>query len=397
MRQTKIKEVKKMKRKIKKYVTILIITVVANGMIGCKHNVKSERHIHTEDTGMITAEPTCVRKGERTYKCSVCDEVLRIENIEELGLCETPIDAETYKPATSLSKYVYFGVFPRTIKESSVTIDESSYKQMGANIYYKGNDEEYYAKIIAKPESSRPVYSDGRYIYETLEYFKVEPIKWKILTNDYNEKKNSLLLAEEMLTGNIPYFNYTSLKGYRIVDDDKIVDHNNYEYSQIRAYLNGLDYYYDTIDNETKKNSEYKEIGFLQTAFTQAAQDLIVKTIVDNGEYSTTDTEENITKSSYYACYDTLDKIFLLSVKEVTAEKFGFGAYNCSDVESGRIREITDYAKANYASYYGWLLRSPDTLVHDTRIAWYGGSIDHDTVQSRRYGIVPALTISLGQ
>ena len=28
---------------------------------------------HTEDTGTVTTEPTCVTKGVRTYKCTVCE------------------------------------------------------------------------------------------------------------------------------------------------------------------------------------------------------------------------------------------------------------------------------------------------------------------------------------
>ena len=40
---------------------------------------------HKSDAGTITTEPTCTEKGEKTYKCTVCGEVLKTETVPEKG------------------------------------------------------------------------------------------------------------------------------------------------------------------------------------------------------------------------------------------------------------------------------------------------------------------------
>ena len=121
--------------------------------------------------------------------------------------------------------------------------------------------------------------------------------------------------------------------------------------------------------------------GFLQTAFTAEAQNLIAATSVDN----------------------TRDKIFLLSVEEATTPAYGFDSSTTSGTGNARIRVTTDFAKANYAfqsstSGYGgwWWLRSPS--LGDVRvcvISVAGSANNYDVAGSTEGGIVPALTISL--
>ena len=53
---------------------------------------------HTDDAGIVTIAPTCVTKGVRTYNCAVCKAYLRTEEISELY--SSPVDAETGLAAT---------------------------------------------------------------------------------------------------------------------------------------------------------------------------------------------------------------------------------------------------------------------------------------------------------
>ena len=271
--------------------------------------------------------------------------------------------------------YVEFGEWPQNIKDASVTVNESEGKQMGMFTYYLGDDDNYYVK-----------HSD--------EYYKVEPIKWRVLTTSYKqppEGGNALLLAESILTGGIPYYHFDRgeggmvWSGLRIIGGKEIYPYN-YEHSQIRAWLNGLSYQSKESEGATQSpKDEYKNAGFLQTAFTESAQKLIELTSVDNSAASTT------------------DKIFLLSQQEATNSEYGFGAY--SEKDSTRIRVTTDYAKATGAEQesrpgYGgwWWLRSPGYLDADQ--ARY---INNDGIADRNNnvivtdgGVVPALSISLG-
>ena len=353
---------------------------------------------HTEDSVPVTTAPTCVTKGVKTYKCSVCKVVLRTEELPELY--SSPVDSETDLAATKSSKYIYFGVFPKTVLPvgSTVIVDETISVKMGADTYYKGSDGEYYAKVMENAIGGSPYkYSDGTYAKQSSQnsyrYFKVEPIKWKVITDSYSGK--CLLLAEEILTANVPYY----VSHYSRTIAGETVYANNYKYSTIRAYLNGK---YES--NDTQSKTAYENKGFLQTAFTAEAQNLIAVTTVDNSAASTTDSGYKLPDAAKCACADTEDKIFLLSLKEATS--YGFPVYsNASNASNARIRKPTDYAMANYAyqdstAGYGgnWWLRSPyksGDIAYNVR---YDG-VPHDNYYidrvNNKYGVVPALSISL--
>ena len=360
---------------------------------------------HIWNEGEVTTVPTCVTKGVKTYKCSICQEVLGTEEIPEL-YC-SPVDAETDLAATSVSTYVYFGVFPKTVlpSNSTVTVDETDSVTMGANTYYKGSDGNYYAKVKENAFRKYYEYSDDTKAKQSSEnsyrYFKIEPIKWKVLTTDYNGK--ALLLAEDILTANVPYYNYNSYENTRTVGSDTNIYPSNYKYSQIRAYLNGLDYYYDESSTSTVKKTDYTGKGFLQTAFTATAQSKIAETVVDNSDASTIAAVGYIKKATTYACANTTDKIFLLSEKEVTTTAYDFAACDTYGAGNARIRFPTDYAKANYvfqtstAGYGGhWWLRSPYYYKsYDARTVRNDGDADsYCTVSDTQHGLVPALSIS---
>lgn len=355
--------------------------------------------LHTEDSGTVTTAPTCVTKGVKTYKCTVCNGVARTEEIPELY--STPVIEEV-----NGTTYVYFGVWPQSVlpKTSTVTVDETVSVTMGANTYYLGSDRNYYAKCAenANRTDTQYKYHDGTQVGSygtTTRYFKVEPIKWRVLTDNYSGKK--LLLAENILTANVPYYAYESRSNTRTVGSDTYIYPNNYKYSQIRAYLNGLDYYYDTSSTETTKKTDYTGKGFLQTAFTQNAQGLIAETVVDNSVETTSYSED--TYATKYACENTTDKIFLLSASEVINSDYGFAAYDSYGKGNTRIRFPTDYAKANRAAMSStdgnggyWWLRSPYyNYSYNARFV----NNDGDAFRSEYVcyiflGVVPALSIS---
>ena len=220
-------------------------------------------------------------------------------------------------------------------------------------------------------------------------YFKVEPIKWRVVTTDYNGTGNALLVAENVLTGGIPYYNGDDTRTI----NEATVYKNNYKYSTIRAYLNGA---YESEDTQTKT---YEGNGFLQKAFDLQSQTLIAVTNVDNSAASTADTGGERSESEYY-CANTNDKIFLLSLNESTRAGYGFGGY--ADVSDSRIRMAVDYSQANSAfnetSETGamFYLRSPQYHQPSCACAAAEGKASFSAETYREdYGIVPALTIAL--
>lgn len=285
---------------------------------------------------------------------------------------------------------VTFGRWPQTIKSEKVTITTEA-KIVGAFTYFKGSDGEWYAKLAERACRGDCTYSDGTAVGmggTTEKYFKVEPIKWRVLIDNYNGKK--LLFAENILI-NCAYHDNTASRDSFLYG--KIYP-NNYEESRIRAYLNGLSY---EVNNRTTSET-FLNKGFLQTAFTESELVLIAETTVDNSEISTNPDQWNNHNNPYASGRTTTDKIFLLSMQEVTTEVFGFDY----DTDSTRIRVATDFAKASgvsqstVAGYGGcWWLRSPYYMYSsDARnVERDGTAVFGSDVRSVSGGVVPALCI----
>lgn len=323
--------------------------------------------------------------------------------IDTFNWYESPIDAETGLPATASSTSVFFGVFPKSVvpESDSANIKESITKTVGAYTYYGDDYGNWYAKVVENSHGTSFKYTDETIVNKysdtnpTTRYFKVEPIKWRVLTLDYNNSGNALLIAENVLIGNIPFYETTAPTVPRTINNVTVYA-NNYKYSTIRAYLNGK---YETDDIQS---DVYTDKGFLQTAFTSAAQSRIADTLVDNSELTTGyDSESYAT----YTCDDTTDKIFLLSMSEVVNTDYKFDPYNIvSDASNHktRLRLSTDFARANNvyqssATYNGyWWVRSPfKSSQTSVRAVTYAGALSGNSdANTAYYGIVPALTIA---
>ncbi|MBR7080665.1 MAG: hypothetical protein IKI40_09125 [Treponema sp.] len=307
--------------------------------------------------------------------------------------------------AGTSSKYVYFGEWPQTIKATDVDLTPEC-KDVGMFKYWKGSDGFWYVNIRENAYHSGYKYSNGtdvgRYGVDDStgsyrsRYFKVEPIKWRVLTNNYNGKK--LLLAEDILI-NFMFYDYSN------VDREGSISPNNYKESRIRAWLNGLSYNEKPSDSENQAvNNEFMDKGFLQTAFTEAQRSAIMETTVSNNARSTNPNAIPLLWESgenSYVCDDTTDKIFLLSEQEVTNYEYYFAAHNQGGDVSARIRKTTDFAKAHGAYQVSssgecrWWLRSPCPssqshayIVRETGEADYPAAVDFAS-----YGVCPALCL----
>jgi hypothetical protein len=289
---------------------------------------------------------------------------------------------------------VTFGSFPQSEKASTVSITSET-KIVGSFTYYKGDDNEWYAELNSK-------------------YYKVEPIKWRVLTTNYDHDGNAstpgkkLLLAENILI-NFMYYDCYSVQ--RTIGTAAVYP-NNYEHSRVRAYLNGLSYQKKVSNSETQEADEtLLNKGFFQTAFTQAEQDAIAATTVINNARST-NPDSNATlwnngANQYASDTPTNDKIFLLSEQEVTKADYGFAEGNeykgdGTHNDSTRIRMATAFAQANGAyqnSTEGcggnWWLRSPRNnivnyahIVRDDGYASYTNEVINDGIS-----VVPALCL----
>ena len=285
---------------------------------------------------------------------------------------------------------VTFGTFPQSEKtDDTINVNESESKTVGSFTYYKGSDGEWYAKLNSK-------------------YYKVEPIKWRVLTADYNGTGKKLLLAENILI-NCKYYDFYNVNR---TNGTATIYPNNYESSRIRAFLNGLSYQKKTSNSAQETDESFVNKGFFQTAFTTQEQSAIASTtVVNNAESTVPDAiEESNLNLDFNGGFNqnasditTSDKIFLLSEQEVTKDDYGFAAYNVYGTGNTRIRMTTAFAEANGASQnsttgYGgsWWLRSPfyndSNSAHNVDIAGYAKY--NLSVYSNNVGVVPALCLN---
>lgn len=339
----------------------------------CYGEMNRETKITSEATGHTASnvikenviEATCTENGsyDEVIYCKKCSEELSrvsktieafITHVYENGYCKVCGEKQPYKID---GDYIYFGEYPQKIKSEEITIT-ATIDERG---YYLGSDGEWYAKVTATPRGS-VIFSTGSKVTSgTVYYFKVEPIRWRILS----ESDGTALILCDSIIENHRY------------DDNS----NNYADSEIRQWL-----------NET----------FYEMAFDDLQKEIIVTTTVDNSVESTG------YKSNSYACEDTEDKVFLPSYKEVTNSSYGFSS-SYSTCDTARRMQTTDYSRATGASvntsssYYGsgyWWLRSPYHYFKNcARFVYSGGDVYNSTYDStyvhNTSGIVPALQIQL--
>ena len=285
-----------------------------------------------------------------------------------------------------------FGDFPQTIAENQV---DSYYTETPVynDCWYLGKDGYFYEKCIENAYTGSEVasvikYSDGTTVQplsnNSSKYFKVEPIKWDVITFAEDEEHIKIFTTETILNGNIPYY---------IDEQDRTISEqtiypSNYKYSTLRAYLNGC---YEEDDTQTQT---YKNKGFLQKTFTADAQELILNIPVDNSVSSGFNYNEgNIPNSvinSSYICSDTNDKIFALSLTE---ESILIKLTNMF-----KKLNVSDYAKANHAfitqdgKVQGAWLRTPYDSTYTLVSSFGNATISISKVTNCR-GIIPMLYV----
>ena len=374
-------------------------------------------------------EATCTSAGYNDYEtCSRCD-YNTYEEIPSLGhnfvngkctrcgMSDGSGDVGSDETYTRDGNYIYFGLYPQTkVTDSSLILSlntmagtlptsSNSYSWTSYGYYIEGSVQNYMWYIDGKYNnvkyrgvyftSYRPylcidsssadnsLQDDNGYGLSTVYWFKYEPVKWRILT----EQSGKAFLMCDMAIDSQQY--YHSYNETRTIDG-KTVYPNNYAESEIRKWL-----------NET----------FYNTAFNSLQKSLVQTTVVDNSARST-NPYSNATLwnggNNDFVCENTSDKVFLLSEYEVTNPAYGFNS-TAGTVDVARQLKSSDYAKSQgcnqntSSSYLGncgrWWLRSP--YYDRNSFAWrvdsygYSNSTNIGGVYYSGSGVVPALWLDI--
>lgn len=364
--------------------------------------------LHEEDAA------TCQRTGTAAYyECTACHKYfsdLACQNrITDLSVLTLSITTHVYvrgvcymcgKPNELYScegDTVYFGYYPQSEVTNASLIStlnakagalptaddaklwtsygyyvQSSVKnymwyidvQNGSDCYRGVCFTSYRPYYVSGSAYERDSYQDENgYTANQVYWFKFEPIAWSIL----HEDDDTMLLLCDMILDS---------QAFQVQNGSAA---NNYAESTVRAFLNEI---------------------FFETAFSSLQKQIILTTAVSNNVASTG------AGNNPYACADTSDKVFLLSVQEAADAAAGFNDAQY-DYDTKRAKAPTEYAKAmgTYVSPNGstagngrWWMRSPQSSSASyVRLADCGGPINFLNADNTAVGVVPALRIQKSQ
>ena len=403
---------------------------------GCDYSSKSDRYVEKALGHNLkhheAKQADCLPGWEEYDECQRegCDYNTKVEipaNGKHSYVCDVCTTCNECNPVkyTREGNYIYFGHWPQTLERDEnvvaklnemagtpplprdnanpynweshegttymwqkiVIYNGTKYLGVQMNDYRASGIDALYDKI-----------TDNGYYKLNVYWFKYEPIKWRILTTS----ENSAYIMSDIA---LDFFSMQPDRKSEIRDDllasynnspgvpDGIYA-NNWEYSFIRSWLN------ETFYNEV---------------FNDLQKEIIQTTHLDNSARSCNPNDypkyygygENAGKNKYAdQCKDTDDKIFLLSLRDVTTTAYGFNKDVLAE-DPARNLQASDFAKFHGVSmgntqkdYVTWYTRSPSLAVGNqgyTTFVLYRdnkGVINSPNLVAEG-GVVPALWITL--
>lgn len=403
---------------------------------GCDYSSKSDRYVEKALGHNLkhheAKQADCLPGWEEYDECQRegCDYNTKVEipaNGKHSYVCDVCTTCNELNPVryTRDGDYIYFGHWPQTLERDEnvvaklnemagtpplprdnanpynweshegttymwqkiVIYNGTKYLGVQMNDYRASGIDALYDKI-----------TDNGYYKLNVYWFKYEPIKWRVLTTS----ENSAYIMSDIA---LDFFSMQPDRKSEIRDDllasynnspgvpDGIYA-NNWEYSFIRSWLN------ETFYNEV---------------FNDLQKEIIQTTHLDNSARSCNPNDypkyygygENAGKNKYAdQCKDTDDKIFLLSLRDVTTTAYGFNKDVLAE-DPARNLQASDFAKFHGVSmgntqkdYVTWYTRSPSLAVGNqgyTTFVLYRdnkGVINSPNLVAEG-GVVPALWITL--
>ena len=195
----------------------------------CSHDSSHVIYHEATVTSEITEATTttdCIKTYTATYDGHTDT---KVENLGRLVYSCDPILSEDQKTVT-------YGVYPRHYVSDDTVIAKLNALDNPNSLGYYYYGGYYYTKCVAHfTQYFNYQFEDGVVMQRNKEYwFKCEPIVWRVL----NKTDNTYLLFSDTA---LDVKQFHSSKENRTIDD-KTIYANNYEYSDIRAWLNN-DFY----------------------------------------------------------------------------------------------------------------------------------------------------------
>jgi len=305
-----------------------------------------------------------------------------------------PVYYTTYEKGDKT--YIEFGRYPqhvledkRTISDLKKGIADGSLLPDATGVYTYNNS--LFVKVKATPcqNDAKTYYgkfSDGTEVKKDEEYFfVVEPIVWRVMKGDVSDPDSELLLLSESVLTASRFRSELKTREFNGLP----VYASNWEYSDIRTFLNG---------------------EFLNMAFMAGELGFVQTTTVD---YSVETVNHSSSLYKKFANGDSCeDKVFLLSYKDMFNDEYGWTTSKYKE-DIRKTAKATDYAKAMgvYASLNRddkksveedefdnahWWLRSSGDKEDRAEATTALGSVGMESVKSTYVGVRPAITVKFG-
>lgn len=232
-------------------------------------------------------------------------------------------DLDIFKRETG--EIITFGRYPQSVVSDLELINKiatgvfNGETTLDKKTNWLKHDKDMYATFAENP-FNKTKYDDGKVINAgARNYFKVEPLKWIVL---YSYKNYYVLMSEKLIDA----IQFNLNRHQHRKNSSTTLPPNCWELSYIRRWLN----------NE-----------FIYDAFNEKEINMMVSCQIDNSD-----------SSSYYTGYDfnkTIDKIFLISHKEIINTEYG----SATTTDYSRARGAYSSTSSSHEGKGDWWTRSP--------------------------------------
>ena len=400
---------------MKKLICLLIALITLFTLVACETGQNAEGCAHTLSDWVVTLEPSCEAPGSHYRRCTICAEIVVVEELERLPHadsdsncacdgCNQPMhvfvegtcqdcgktqsqiyvfeDVDESEDVTT-GDYIYLGQYPTTVvtDDGVKSAIEDAIQGYPTLENFKGwTDYGYY---ISQKKNTFAWYKDVNVEIDGVQrkFRGVYFIKYRPVYTAHGSDASATHQDDNGYFVNTPYwFEYEPIKWQVLSCEDglaklvcaQIIDSQTYNYTIDASFIEGK--WYDTSNYMHSSIRSWLNDDFYHSAFNLEESLLINKTVVENGAASTNPYSNpkyfNKGKNPY-ACANTQDYVFLLSRSELTNPNYGFAEMNVAD--PARLRTGTDYAKAQ-----GLYVYTGEKEIYYNTGHWWMRSAHHD-------------------
>ena len=219
---------------------------------------------------------------------------------------DTPIElpAGTDGSAGPTGKYILFGYYPQSKKDEAVKVFEKATIQRGNMTYCLGSDGYYYCRT----ERTGTVYNPAKgfaieHKYEKDYWSKVEPIKWRVLDENYDHDLDRSTPGKRFLMAENSLFPAVQFSQKNPEDQNPTNEHEWYNNIYAYSYKDGE---LKVAVDKTFKEDAFTEEGIgkicqtkLNTKFPMTGQ-IFIPDIPEMQKYFKRDSDESVRSATFY-------------------------------------------------------------------------------------------------